>query len=124
VKVLALSLAAVTLSSISIFAETIDPPPLKVHQVCGQAFAANAKIEIRKEPLGEAVATAITDEPGEFSFSELPAGRLHMVMPGLAMHWYPIELSKPLAASTHKKPLFIRPMTGSESGIIVSFKRE
>jgi hypothetical protein len=125
VKARARFAAAFILFTVSVFPETIDPPPLKVRQVCGQAFPADVRIEVRQQPLGEVVASATTNDQGEFFFSQLPHGRLYLALPGLALHdYYPIELQSPLSANMCKKPLFVKPRTGSESGIIVSFKRD
>jgi hypothetical protein len=107
------------------FSQTIEPPALKVRQICGQAFAANAQIEIRRESHGDPIATAVTDDAGKFNFQNVSSGRVYLAMPGRAIQdWYPLNVVRPLAGGTCKHLLYIRPTTGSESAIIVSLKRE
>jgi hypothetical protein len=108
-----------------VFSETIDPPALKVRQICGQALASNARIELRRDPHGNPIVSVTTDDDGRFNFQPAPVGRIYLALPGYAIHdYYPLDVRRVVNNSTCKHPLYIRPSTGTESHIIVSFKRE
>ncbi len=108
-----------------VFSETIEPPALKVRQICGQAFAADTRIELRLVPHGAPIASATTDNDGRFNFEPTPTGRVYLALPGKAIQdYYPLDVHRAVNAETCRHPLYIRPSTGTESSIIVSFKRE
>jgi len=107
------------------FSETITPPALKVRQICGQAFIANGRIELRREPHGGPITSTTTDRDGRFTFQPVPAGRVYLATPGYAIQdWFPLDVSRPVNANSCKHPLYVRPTTGSESAILVSLKKE
>jgi hypothetical protein len=113
---------SLSLFGASLISETIEPPALKVRQICGQAFVANARIEIRRDPHGNVIAATTTDREGNFAFGKV-AGRVYIAMPGNAIQdWYPLDVTP--APSTCRHPLYIRPTIGSESAITVSFRSE
>ncbi|HEV2278424.1 MAG TPA: hypothetical protein VGS02_09625 [Acidobacteriaceae bacterium] len=121
------ALAAVSLLFLFPFAfsETITPPALKVRQICGTAFIANGRIELRREPHGKPIAIATTDNDGKFIFQSTPAGRVYLAVPGYAIQdWFPLDVHGPLNSNTCKHPLYVRPTMGSESAILVSLKKE
>ncbi len=109
------------------FPETIDPPPLKVKQVCGIAAYANHRIELKKNKIGPAQITVNSDDDGRFRFPGVSIGTYWLKMSPTEDHeddgtnTYPLRVVSVVTDGVCKKPLIIRPRTDSEAGITIRF---
>jgi hypothetical protein len=120
------------LFSSSCFSELIDPPPLKVARVCGVAMVAGAELELKRAKGQDSVAKVVSGSDGKFDFGSVAPGlyRLSMKWKNQAGEFGgPIQNSYPLRVTTNKevsckRPLFVRELSGSESGLAVSFGSE
>jgi hypothetical protein len=115
------------------FSSVIDPPPLKVSQVCGVAITADAQLTLRPTTGNQAEKSVRTDKEGKFDFGRVPEGayRLSVKWPdekgnlkGPISNSYPIAVVSSKDRNSCQRPLWVGVLSGSESGITVSFKSE
>jgi hypothetical protein len=115
------------------FCSIIDPPPLNVQQVCGTAIVANAELKLKPSKLDQSAISTQSDKIGNFDFGEVPTGeyRLSMMWPdkagkldGPISNSYPIKVVSSKVHSGCQRPLEVSILSGTESGIKVSFKSE
>jgi hypothetical protein len=120
------------LFSSSCFSELIDPPPLKVRRVCGTAMVAGAELELKRDGGQESFAKVRSDKEGKFDFGAVPVGlyRLSMTwldgtgkIQGPIHNTYPIKVTGTNEVGC-RTPLLIGELSGSESGLTVSFGSE
>jgi hypothetical protein len=123
------ALAVLAFVSIRCFCSVIDPPPIKVRQVCGTAAVASAQLTLRADG-GRSKIVIQTNPEGKFDFGNLPAGtyRLSMTWPDekgnvqQPIHnSYPIRVVNLTEGSSCEHPLLVDLLRGSESGLTVSF---
>ena len=120
------------LFSFSCFSELIDPSPLKVRRVCGTAMVAGAELELKRAGGQESFAKVRSDKDGKFDFGAVPAGlyRLSMMwLDGTGKPQGPISNAYPIKVISTtevgcRRPLLVSELTGSESGLTVSFGSE
>jgi hypothetical protein len=127
----AIATSILFLLSSSCFCEVIDPPPLKVRQVCGIAIAANAQLILKPDDSRQTERSVRSDKDGKFDFGSVPAGvyRLSMKWPdqggnfsGPIHNSYPIRVVSTQTFTGCRRPLEVGVLRGSESGLAVSFR--